>query len=153
MKSVFHDCKVTVLTATVADNETITFRGVDMAADGGYEGVAFVFGVVDGSVVTTFVPKAQQDSSSTFGTDVQDIAGTANTFGSITGVKTICIDILKPTDRYVRPILAVPNTAATCVVCCTAIQYKAREAPATQDATTTGSWTGEYFAEPAEGTA
>jgi hypothetical protein len=152
MKSVFHDCKVTVLSAEVADAASVTFRGVDMAADDGYEGVAFVFGVVDGSVVADFVPSVQQDTASNFAT-AADLAGSANTFASITGVKTVVTDIFRPTERYVRPVLVVPNTAATCVVCCTAIQYKGRSAPATQDSTTTGSWTGEFHSSPAEGTA
>jgi len=152
MKSVFHDCKVTVLTAQVADNAIVTFRGVDMAADDGYESVAFAFGVVDGSVVANFVAKVQRDTAVGFGT-AADLAGSAITFGSLTGVVSALLDIKNPGERYVRPILTVPNTAATCIVCCTAIQYNGRSAPATQDATTTGSWTGEFHSEPAEGTA
>lgn len=152
MKSVFHDCKVTVLHARVADDAIVTFRGVDMAADGGYEGVAFVFGVVDGSVVADFVAKVQQDTAVGFGT-AADLAGSAVTCDSITGIKTIVTDIYRPLERYVRPILTVPNTAATCVVCCTAIQYRGRTAPASADSTTTGSWTGEFHSGPAEGTA
>lgn len=152
MYSAMHDCKITVLTATVADNAIVTFRGVDMAADGGYDGVCFVFGVVDGSVVADFVPKAQQDTASTFAT-AADLAGTAHTFSSLTGVVTAIMDIKGPKERYVRPILTVPNTAATCIVCCTAIQYNGRSKPASLDSTTTNSATSEFLAEPAEGTA
>lgn len=152
MKSVYHDCRVTVLSASVEDTSIATFRGVDMAADGGYEGVAFAFGVVEGAEVSDFVAKVQTDSVSNFATP-SDIAGSAITFDSITGVVTAVQDIKKPAERYVRPILTVPNGSATCVVCCTAIQYNGREAPATQDSTTTGSWTGEFHAEPIAGTA
>ncbi len=152
MKSVFHDCKVTVLGAVVADDASVTFRGVDMASDDGYEGVAFAFGVADGSEVATFVARVQQDTAAGFGT-AADLAGSALTFGSITGFKTVLTDIFRPAERYVRPVLLVPNTAATCIVCCTAIQYGGRSAPATQDATTTDSWTGEFHSGPAEGTA
>jgi len=151
MKSIFHDCKVTVLSQEVADDTLVTFRPVDMAADGGYEGVAFAIGVQEGSIVTTYVAHAQQDTTSGFGT-AADLEGTALTFSSITGAKTVLLDIYKPAERWVRPILLVPNTAATVIVSCTAIQYNARQAPATQDATTSGSWTGEFHAQPAEGT-
>ncbi len=152
MKSIFHDTRVTVLTARVADGAIVTFNGVDMQADGGYEGVAFAFGVVDGSVVADFVAKVQTDSASAF-SSAQDVAGSAITFSSLTGVVTAELDISRPPERYVRPILTVPNTAATCVVCCTAIQYNGREAPSTPDSTTDDCWTGEFHAEPANGTA
>jgi hypothetical protein len=152
MKNVFNDCKVTVLQSVVADDTLVTFRGVDMAADGGYDGVAFAFGVQDGSVVDTYVAHVQQDGDSAYGS-ASNLLGSALTFSSITGAKTVVLDIGKPGERYVRPILLVPNGAATTVVSCTAIQYNARSAPATQDSTTSGSWTGEYHAAPAAGTA
>ncbi len=151
MKNVFNDCKVTVLSQEVADNTLVTFRGVDMGADGGYDGVAFAIGVQEGSVVATYVAHVQQDADVAFGS-ASDLLGTAITFSSITGAKTIVMDIGKPGEQYLRPILLVPNTAATVVVSCTAIQYNARSAPATQDSTTTGSWTGEFHAAPVAGT-
>ncbi len=151
MRSVYHECKVTVLSAEVADTAIVTFRPVDMQANGGYERVAFAYGVVDGSVVADFIAKVQQDTTNAFSA-AADLEGTAITFSSLTGVVTAELDV-KPTERWVRPILTVPNTAATCVVCCTAIQYNGRLSPATQDATTSGSWTGEYHGTGAEGTA
>lgn len=153
MKNVFHDCKVTVLGQFAAvQSSIVTFRAVDMAADGGYEGVAFAYGVQDGAAVAAYVPKVQQDTTSGFGT-VADLAGSANTFASIIGAKTIVADIGRPSERWVRPLLTVPATNATTVVSCTAIQYNGRSKPATQDSTTIGSWTGEFHAAPAEGVA
>ncbi len=141
MKSIYHDCQVTVLGAQVLDANYFTGAGVDMS---GYEGVAFVVGNADGSVVTGYHVKAQQDTTSGFGT-AADLEGSDISFASITGIYTNVLDINKPTERWVRPIVTVPNTAATAVTVVTAIRYGGKILPESN--------TGEYHTGSAEGTA
>jgi len=138
---IFYDTKVDVLALQVADDVVVTGGGVDMQ---GYEGVAFVAGVVEGAVYTGYKLKAQQATSSTF-SDAADLADTEISFASITGIVKQVLDINKPTDRYVRPILTVPNVSATCVVTLTAIRYNPRSVPQSNS--------GEYHVSPSEGTA
>lgn len=90
-----------------ADNESLTGQGVDMA---GYRGVVFIGFAVAGQAGTITL-KAQQDSDSAYGTaadllgtSVSAVSGTATTAHAIA-----LLEIVNPQERYVRPVLAVPN--------------------------------------------
>ncbi len=149
INSAFTDLRVTVLLAQVADTVPLTTPAVDMT---GYEGIAFVSGHNDGSVVAGYHIEVQQDTTSGFGTAAA-MSGSGITFSSLTGIVTAMTDVKHPTDRWVRALLTVPNTAATAITTVTAIQYGGKIKPAVQDATTTSSWTGELNADTGEGTA
>ena len=142
-KSVYHDLKITVEEIAVGANEIFTGVGVDTA---GYEGVAFVLAVGDYEA-GEYVMKAQQDTVSTYAT-VADLAGTAQTFTSVTATNTNVrvLDISHPTERFVRPIVTIPNlTATTQPASIISIRYGGRIRPESND--------GEYHVSPAEGTA
>jgi len=144
LDSIFHDTKITVQEITPADNTILTGVGVDMK---GYEGVAFVIAIEDVEA-GTYVAKAQSAASSTY-SDAADLEGSAQTFASSDGAGAWTmrvIDIKKPLERYVRPILTVPNlTATTQAVSVIAIQYNPRSVPQSNS--------GEALVSPAEGTA
>lgn len=143
MKSIFHDTKIALEILKVADNETLTGTGVDMS---GYEGVAFVAVAYRGEVAAVTL-KAQQDSASNFGT-AADLEGTSVAMPMAVGTDTIAVlDIYQPRERYVRPIMTVPNitTPAACAVI--SIRYNGRINPQTVAAIA------EFHVSPAEGTA
>ncbi len=140
LKSIFHDAKVSVQVMKSADNETLTGVGVDMA---GYEGVAFIVSALKGEVAA-FSIKAQQDTDSAYGT-AADLLGTATAFSDAVGTDAVCVlDIYQPRERYVRPVVTVPDWTAK-PVSVIAIQYGAREVPVSN--------AGEFHQSPAEGTA
>jgi len=149
MDTVFTDCKVTVLLAQVADTAPLTTPVLDMA---GYEGVAFVMGNNDGSIITGYHIEVQQDTTNGMG-GAAAISGSGITFSSLTGIVTSVTDVKHITDRYVRAVITIPNCAATAVTAVTAIQYGAKTKPAVQDATTADCWTGEVNVGTGEGTA
>lgn len=134
--------KVSIQALKSADNESLTGAGVDMA---GYDGVLFVAGALEGEALD-FSMKAQQDSASGFGT-AADLLGTATAFSTTIPAKGLAVlEISRPEERYVRPIITVPNAGAATPTFCIAIQYGARSLPVTN----TGS---ELHVTPAEGTA
>lgn len=145
MKDVYHDVKISVIDIRDADDETITpTTGVDMQ---GYEGVAFAAIVDGGEEVSGFSIKAQQDTASDFSVDAADLEDTSISFSSHATDEIVrVLDIGKPQERYVRPVVVIPDMTTATPVAIVAIQYGAREKP-------TDANTGEFHQSPDEGTA
>jgi hypothetical protein len=141
LKSIYHDTLLAVEALKAdANNETLTGAGVDMQ---GFEGVAFILVAGLGEVASWSI-KTQQDSDAAFGTAV-DLEGTATTVATAVATNAIgVLDIYQPQERYVRPIVTVPNIAAVPGVVIS-IRYGARVMPQTN--------TGEFHQSPDEGTA
>jgi hypothetical protein len=126
-----------------ANNGTVTGAGVDMS---GYSNVVFL-GIVQSGKAGTVTMKAQQDTDAAYGsaadllgTSVSTIAGTA-----ATAYGTAMIEISNPRERYVRPLMVVPDMG-TAAVTMVAIRFGADYLPVTN----TGA---EVHLSPAEGTA
>lgn len=145
LKDIYHDTKISVIDIRDADDETITpSTGVDMQ---GYEGVAFAVVVDGGEEVAGFSIKAQQDTASDFSADAADLEGTSISFSShATNEIVRVLDIGQPQERYVRPVVVVPDMTTATPVAIIAIQYGAREMPTDEN-------TGEFHQSPDEGTA
>lgn len=142
MKSIYHDTLVQVEAVKVADNEVLTGAGVDML---GYEGVAFIAAAGKGEVAS-FSMKVQQDTEATFA-GALDLESTAQAF--TTGVATDgigIVDIYQPQERYVRPVLTVPNLNTATPVTIISIRYGARYVPEDSNV-------GKFKQSPEEGTA
>ncbi|MBX3056921.1 MAG: hypothetical protein KF770_10655 [Anaerolineae bacterium] len=138
------------VTTGAAGATAINGNRVDMQ---GYEGVMFV--CVMGAIVTNAVTslKAQQGNSSSGPTnlaDAADLLGTGMTIADDDDGQVFVLDIYRPLERYVRPVVSRATQNAT-VQTCLAIQYGARSratALAITDAITV-----EKHVSPAEGTA
>ena len=145
LKSIYHDTAITAIDVRDADSEIVTpSAGVDML---GYEGVAFVAAVDAGQTLSGFSMKAQQDTASDFSVDPQDLIGTAVAFSSNVSAEVLrVLDIYQPQERYVRPVLTVPNLDAATPIAIIAIRYGARTMP-------TDVHTGEFHQSPDEGIA
>lgn len=132
----------TVQALKSADNETLTGSGVDML---GYESVMFLVGALHGEELT-FTIKVQQDSDSEFGT-AADLEGTSDTFTTDVYTDGLCSsDIHQPQERYVRPVITVPDAVSAKSVFCVAIQYNAKYKPISNT-------NNEIHVSPDEGTA
>jgi hypothetical protein len=141
IRSIFKDCKVSLLALKAADNETLTGTALDMQ---GHESVAFIAFALKGEVLS-FSIKAQQDTVSTMAT-AADLEGTALAFATAVGTDGLTtLEIHQPNERYVRPIVTAPNATAATPTGVIAIQFNAKELPITND--------GELHVSPAEGTA
>ena len=135
------DLKIDGQVIKAADNETLNGAGVDMS---GYEGVTFVVHALKGEALN-FSVKAQQAQVSDY-SDAADLAGTAVAFTTAVGTDGFTtLTIHRPTDRYVRPVVTVPNAAAATPVSVVAIRYGGRYRPETNE--------GEIHVSPDEGTA
>jgi hypothetical protein len=141
LKSIYHDTLLAVEALKAdADDETLTGAGVDMQ---GFEGVAFIL-VAGLGEVAAWSMKAQQDTDSAFGT-ASDLEGTATALATAVATNAIAVlDIYQPRERYVRPVVAVPNITAVAAVVIS-VRYGARTMPQTN--------VGEFHQSPAEGTA
>jgi len=145
LMSMLEDTVVSIQVYKAADNETLTGSGVDMK---GYRRVAFIVGAAGGEDFSTWAIKAQQDVSSAFGS-AADLLGTAKTFSTGASPSTdgvAVLQIVEPTERYVRPIITVPNVSTAKVTFCVAIRFGAKELPVSGNV-------GELHVSPAEGTA
>jgi hypothetical protein len=142
LKTIYNDAKVTLqVLKAAADNETLTGTGVDMK---GYDVVEFIFGILEGDVANHSI-KAAQDSDSAFGT-AADLLGTAKTVAATATVPGLAVlTIVKPEERYVRPVLTIANITAVPAFCI-AVQHTARTSPGASN-------TGELHVSPIEGTA
>ena len=140
--NVYENVKITTqILDGAADNEAFNGVGVDMT---GYEGVAFFAVIGEGEVITCTL-KAQQDSDSAYGT-AADLAGSALDVSPTVGAKGEgVLDIYRPAERYVRPVLTVGNFTTPTAVTVIAMQYGAHDVPVGN--------TGEFHLSPAEGTA
>jgi hypothetical protein len=141
MYSLFKNAKVSICALKAADNETLTGTTLDMQ---GFDSVAFIAGALSGEALD-FAVKAQQGAASNM-SDAADLAGTSVTFSPTTVVNGLTtLEIHQPLERYVRPIVTVPNASAATPTFCVAIQFNARNLPQTN--------AGEIHISPAEGTA
>ncbi len=141
MFSIFRDSKVSVQALKSADNESLTGTGVDMK---GFDSVTFVVCALEGEALD-FSIKAQQAAVSDF-TGAADLAGTAKAFSTTISAKGLAVlEIVQPLERYVRPVITVPNANTATPTCCLAFQFNAKELPQTN--------VGELHVSPAEGTA
>jgi len=139
--SIYHNCKVVPQEIQTADNEALNGAGVDMQ---GYEGVAFI-AYAEGGEALDFSVKAQQAAKSDY-SDAADLDGTATAFSTTADADGHAVlDVYQPRERYVRPVLTVPDAAAAKAVAMVAIQYGARTRPVSNE--------GEFHQSPAEGTA
>lgn len=134
----------------VADHSTaatsaVDSTGVDMAQDGGYEGVMFVTSF--GTAAANNTVNAAQSSDNAVADDYTDLAGTSVSSGS--SDEDVWIDVYQPTKRYVR-LEAARGTSST-LESVWAILYGARTVPVSN--VTTGTIVGESHISPAEGTA
>lgn len=133
-----------------ADNESINGSGVDMT---NHYGVLFLGGLQSGTAETgTITMKAQQAGSSDYsdaadleGTSVSAVKGTATTAHGLA-----ILEVVQPQERYVRPVLTVPNIATATAAFVIAIKYGPKELPVSNSGTNTGV---EIHVSPAEGTA
>ena len=139
---------IRVMNAVAAGTTDQNGSAVDMQ---NFEGVVFIasLGALTATQVTQM--KAQQSSDN----------GSPDTFADLTGTLTaamaddddnqcIVLDIYRPRERYVRPVL-LRGTANAVIDGITAIQYGPRKKPTTHDAATVQA--SETHASPAEGTA
>jgi len=141
--------KVTqVINATDGAAGTTDINGtvIDMS---GFEGVMFVcvMGAITSTAVTSL--KAQQGEQSNL-SDAADLAGTGMTIADDDDEQVFILDIYRPLERYVRPVVD-RGTANAVVQSCIAIQYGARETPVTQGVTDAVTY--EKHVSPSEGTA
>lgn len=116
-----------------------------------FEGVMFIFlaGTLTATQVTTL--KAQQSSDDAVADAFADILGSQSAaMADDDDNQCIILDIWRPTERYVRPVVerATANAVIDGVL---AIQYGPRKLPTTHDATTVS--TTETIVSAAEGTA
>lgn len=143
LRTIYHDAVVSVQVMKNADNETLTGVGVDML---GYDGVCFIASALKGEALD-FAIKAQQAAVSDY-SDAADLAGTSVTFSTTVGADAVAVlEIHNPLERYVRPIVTVPNATAATATSCIAIKYRGKTRP--ESAPTYG----ELHVGPAEGTA
>lgn len=142
MRTILHDGLVAVEEVQTGDNETINGAGVDMQ---GFDAVAFIV-AVEGGEADDFSIKAQQDSDSGFGT-AADLEGTSVSFSTTTGADAYAIlEVVQPQERYVRPVLTVPDLTAAKSLAIISVRYRSiEELPQTN--------TGELHVSPDEGTA
>lgn len=141
MDSILKDAKLSIQALKNADNETLTGTGVDMT---GFNSVAFVVGALKGEALD-FAIKAQQDTDAAYGT-AADLVGTSITVPTTIGDDGLAVlEIHEPRERYVRPIITVPNANAATATFCLAIQFNGIDHPQTNS--------GELHVSPAEGTA
>jgi hypothetical protein len=114
-----------------------------------WDGIMFVFafGTITASAVTTI--KAQQGTTSN-GSDAADLEGTSQSVADTDDNKILCIDIYRPRERYVRPVIT-RATANAVIDGVFAILYRGEFTPAA--AHSTAVRVAEVFNSPAEGTA
>lgn len=143
------DVKVTRLSNAVgAGTSDVNGGSVDMQ---NWESVMFIahLGALTGGQVTRM--KAQQSSDDASSDAFADLAGTqTDAMADDDGNQIINLDIVKPRERYVRPVL-VRGTQNAVIDAITAIQYGPLKKPTTHDATTVQ--TTKLVVSPAEGTA
>lgn len=135
--------KITKLTDGNATAGTSTVNGgiVDMQ---GWDGVVFfsVFGTANAANVL----KVQQGQQSNL-SDAADLAGSGQSSGASDEV--VAVEIAKPLERYVRPVLV--RGASTAHGEIWAMQYQGRSMP--QSNAVVGTQAAKVLASPAEGTA
>lgn len=141
MKSILRDAVISIQALKSADNETLTGTGVDMQ---GFKSVIFIVGALKGEALS-FTLKAASAAASDY-SDAADLAGTSQTFTTAVGTDGLAsLEIHEPPERYVRPVVGVPNATAATPTFCIAIKFNPDLKPQSN--------TGELHVAPAEGTA
>lgn len=139
----FYDADISYQVSKNADNETLTGAGVDMK---GKRSVLFIATALQGEALD-FAIKAASAAASDY-SDAADLAGTSVTFSTDTSVDAIgVLEIKDPPERYVRPVITVPDAAAATAVACIALVFGEKYPPVTAPTY------GEHHVSPAEGTA
>jgi hypothetical protein len=139
-----------VMNAVAAGTTDQNGSGVDLGADGGYDGVLFIalFGTLTANQVTQL--KAQQSSDDGSSDAYTDIAGSqGDALADTDGNDMLVLDIFRPEERYVRPVVE-RGTANAVIDGVIAIRYRAKERPVTQGATVIDV---NKLADPVAGTA
>jgi hypothetical protein len=135
------DLKFDLVALKAADNETLTGSTLDMQ---GYEGVGFLAGALKGEILAVTV-KAQQGAASDM-SDAADLLGTSTAIATTVAADGFgVLEVYKPQERYVRPLLIMPNATAATPAFVVAIRYGKSKLPITNS--------GELHIAPAEGTA
>lgn len=133
------------IAATAAGQTEINGAAVDLS---GYEGVMFVahFGVI----TVNGVQSLSADQGATSGTATDAIAGSKVVVADDDDEKVAILDIYRPRDRWVRPVIA-RATADSIVNGCVAYLYGAKKEPPAADGSEAAAGR-TLLASPAEGT-
>lgn len=148
MENLLRNIKITrVMNAVAAGTSAQNSSVVDMS---GWDGVTFIaaLGTLTATQVTSL--KGQQGQVSNL-SDAADLSGTlVGPLADGDSNKCLVLDIYRPTERYVRPVVnrATANAVIDGVI---AIQYRGRKTPVTQDTATIAF--SEQHVSPEEGTA
>ena len=146
MFSLYRDTKITqTIDFTAAGSTDVTGTTIDMQ---GYGGVAFLvsFGTLTTGGTTGI--RVMQDSDSAMGA-ATDLLGSAVSITDAQDDSTLLVEVIEPTERYVR-VMVDRATQNAVVNVGLAIQTNPKVAPCTHDASVVGT---ELHCSPAEGTA
>lgn len=135
--SLLKNTKLTVVAAAaVAATTDLAGSFVDMK---GFDGVLFVALTGDVTDTSALALKASQNTIDSATGAAELVGGASFTAGATNADnKALVLDVYKPRERYVRPILK-RGTANAVVNGIIAIQYSARSMPTTQDASVIAS--------------
>ena len=131
-----------VSNAVAAGQATTNCSSVDMK---GFESVAFylLVGAIDATGTVVMHAEQSEDDSS-----FADLEGTAVAYTASDDNKVAILEITKPRERYVRPVV-ITATANGTIAGVIAVQTAAHEEPVTQSSSVVQS---EQHLAPAEGT-
>ena len=131
-----------------AATSAVNGAGVDMQADGGWDGVLF-FGSFGTAAADNFL-KAQQSDDDGSSDGYSDLAGSAGTPGS--SDEDAWLDIQLPRKRYVRPVAV--RTTSTTLENLWALVYRGKKLPLASTVNViSGTIYGKQLYHPDEGTA
>ena len=139
---------VRVMNAVAAGTTSQNGSSVDMQ---GFNTVTFIaaFGTLTDTAVTGI--KAQQSSDDGSSDTFADLEGTAKAIADTDDNKLLVLEIVKPRERYVRPVITRGTANAVIDSVIAILSNKGPgKLPITEDATVAGS---ELHVSPAEGTA
>jgi len=146
MPNLLPNIKATLASGAAAVATTnVTGSTIDMS---GFEGVAFFLqagAITDGNLSVKAAGGAASD-----GSDKSDLAGTLTTITNAQDNDVCILDLYRPTQRYITPIIVRGGATGAVVQGLVAVQYGPHTKPTTQDATVVGS---KLIVSPALGTA
>lgn len=135
------DTAISIGALKSADNETLTGATLDMK---GFDGVTFVALALKGEALD-FLLKAQQGAASNM-SDAADLELSGVPFSTTIAADGLAtLEIINPQERYVRPIVTVPNAAAATPTAVISIRFRAKNLPQSN--------AGKALVSPVEGTA
>jgi hypothetical protein len=120
-----------VVPATAVGTANITGTTLDMS---GFEGVEFV--LLAGTITDGVAAVKASSGAAANGSDAQDLAGTSTSLSSTQDGDVAALDLYRPLDRYVTPVVVRGGATGGVINGVIAIQYGAHVKPTTQDATT-----------------